>query len=139
MFEVSTNWLNGAVQVASVPVSASVSCGCVGGLCALARGSFRSASVFRASAFGFGVSDALGEGGSVGVSEGVVVGVDEGVVLGVVVGVVVVVGVGVGQVIHAAQDSDPVNPTPVASYRGPDPSFVTTVAHPLKSKEPVIL
>lgn len=40
--------------VASVPPSASVSCGCVGGLCALARSSFPSASVFFARSFGFG-------------------------------------------------------------------------------------
>lgn len=38
--------------VSLVPSGASVSCGCVGGLCALARGSFPSASVFRASSFG---------------------------------------------------------------------------------------
>lgn len=43
-----------ASVVASVPLSASVSCGCVGGVCSLARGSFRSASVFFASSFGFG-------------------------------------------------------------------------------------
>ena len=40
----------------SLPASFSVSCGCVGGLCALARSSFPSASVFRASAFGGGRS-----------------------------------------------------------------------------------
>lgn len=43
-----------ASVVASVPAAASVSCGCVGGLCGLARASFPAASVFRASSFGFG-------------------------------------------------------------------------------------
>lgn len=38
----------------SVPRGVSVSCGCVGGLCGLARASFPSASVFRASSFGRG-------------------------------------------------------------------------------------
>jgi hypothetical protein len=40
----------------SLPASFSVSCGCVGGLCALARSSFPFASVFSASAFGGGRS-----------------------------------------------------------------------------------
>jgi hypothetical protein len=40
--------------VAAVPVGRSVSCGCVGGLCALARSSFSSVSVFSVSSFGFG-------------------------------------------------------------------------------------
>jgi len=40
--------------VASVPAGSPVSCGCVGGLCGLARASFAGASVFRASSFGFG-------------------------------------------------------------------------------------
>lgn len=40
----------------SLPASPSVSCGCVGGLCALARSSFPSAAVFSASAFGGGRS-----------------------------------------------------------------------------------
>ena len=42
--------------LASLPASFSASCGCVGGLCALARSSFPFASVFRASAFGGGRS-----------------------------------------------------------------------------------
>lgn len=37
-----------------VPASAVVSCGCVGGLCAVARSSFPRAVVFRASSFGRG-------------------------------------------------------------------------------------
>ena len=40
--------------VSVVGSSASVSCGCVGGLCGLARASFPAASVFRASSFGRG-------------------------------------------------------------------------------------
>jgi hypothetical protein len=40
--------------VSAVSPSASVSCGCVGGLCGLARSSFPSAVVFRASSFGSG-------------------------------------------------------------------------------------
>jgi len=40
--------------LSSVPAVASVSCGCVGGLCALARSSFPSASVFSVGAFGRG-------------------------------------------------------------------------------------
>lgn len=42
--------------LAALPGSFSVSCGCVGGLCALARSSFPGASVFSASSFGFGRS-----------------------------------------------------------------------------------
>jgi hypothetical protein len=41
--------------VAAVPVGASISCGCVGGVCALVRFTFCEVSVFRASVFGFGV------------------------------------------------------------------------------------
>jgi hypothetical protein len=40
--------------VSVVPPSSPVSCGCVAGLCALARSSFSSVSVFSASSFGFG-------------------------------------------------------------------------------------
>lgn len=43
-----------SLVVSSVPSGAPVSCGCVGGLCGLARASFPSALVFRASSFGFG-------------------------------------------------------------------------------------
>ena len=50
---VPPSWVWSSV-VASVPRGASVSCGCVGGLCGLARASFPSASVFRASSFGRG-------------------------------------------------------------------------------------
>jgi len=45
-----------SLVVASVPASASVSCGCVGGLCGLARSAFPLASVFSASGFGSGRS-----------------------------------------------------------------------------------
>lgn len=45
-----------ASVVAAVPAAAPVSCGCVGGLCGLARASFPAASVFRASSFGSGRS-----------------------------------------------------------------------------------
>lgn len=45
------------VSVASlVPAGAVVSCGCVGGLCGVARGSFPGAVVFSASSFGSGPS-----------------------------------------------------------------------------------
>ena len=40
--------------LASLPSSFSVSCGCVGGLCGLARSSFPAARVFFASSFGRG-------------------------------------------------------------------------------------
>ena len=43
-----------AAVVAAVPSGLSVSCGCVGGLCGLARAAFPAASVFAASSFGFG-------------------------------------------------------------------------------------
>ena len=43
-----------ASVVSVVPASSPVSCGCVAGLCALARSSFSSVSVFSASSFGFG-------------------------------------------------------------------------------------
>lgn len=42
--------------VAAVPPSVSVSCGCVGGVCALARSSFPSVRVFSARSFGVGPS-----------------------------------------------------------------------------------
>jgi len=45
-----------SLVVASVPASASVACGCVGGLCGLARSAFPLASVFSASGFGSGRS-----------------------------------------------------------------------------------
>ena len=41
--------------VAAIPKNVSISCGCVGGVCALVRSSFFEVSVFRASVFGFGV------------------------------------------------------------------------------------
>lgn len=44
-------WLSVA---ASVPAGTLVSCGCVGGVCGVARGSFPGASVFRAASFGSG-------------------------------------------------------------------------------------
>jgi len=40
--------------VSGVPAGLPVSCGCVGGVCGLARGSFSGVSVFAASAFGSG-------------------------------------------------------------------------------------
>lgn len=40
--------------VGAVPVGVPVSCGCVGGVCGLARSSFVGVSVFRASSFGSG-------------------------------------------------------------------------------------